>query len=147
MFGWAVREWWDLYASVLPPESTPKKRGEAIAREVNKDRFFGPLVATDEPVFLGYAVNVLDTFREALEAPWMYRHRCEPLEAWIPAAADWIEALGPQTYEWEEEECRPGARGRKGPLWSGKNGFSKERWRFWRGSLQRLPGWRTSLKR
>jgi hypothetical protein len=59
----------------------------------------------------------------------------EPLEAWIPAAAAWIEVLGVEIYEWDEEYKLghlASALGSGGPLWKGKHSFLKERWTFWR---------------
>ncbi|KAL4904225.1 hypothetical protein BDW74DRAFT_185835 [Aspergillus multicolor] len=144
MLSSSVAEWWDLYASVLPPDCTPSEKEGAISRELNKNRFFALLVTIDEPVFLKYAVYAIHTLREALEFHLMYRRPGELLEAWIPAAAVWIEVLGVQMYEWEgvyETREANGGRARGGSLWrEGEPGFSKERWRFWRERFAQAKG-------
>jgi hypothetical protein len=71
----------------------------------------------------------------ALEMPWEHMAPEDPLVAWIPAAASWIEVLGVEIYEWDEEYesgCVVGAPGSGGLLWKGKHSFCKERWKLWR---------------
>ncbi|KAI9368852.1 hypothetical protein BJX61DRAFT_194386 [Aspergillus egyptiacus] len=144
LLGWEIRRHWDT--SIPPPGTdtkTPEERNVAISRTVNVNRFVALLVATDEPVFLANSWFALVTLRTALETPWAHMRMDEPLEAWIPAAAAWIEVLGAEMYEWDEEEesgYLAGARGSGGPLWNGKRGFSKERWRFWRERFGEMAG-------
>lgn len=131
---WEIRRHWDDSVP-LPGTTTPEERNAAVARTVNVNRFVALLVATDEPVFVADAWFALVTLRIALETPWVQMRADEPLEAWIPAAAAWIELLGVEIYEWDEEYkagVLVGAPGCGGPLWNGKHGFSKERWKLWR---------------
>ncbi|KAL2829536.1 hypothetical protein BDW59DRAFT_178477 [Aspergillus cavernicola] len=134
MFGWEVREYWNLS---VPVNGTREEKQDVISNMVNISRFIALLIATDEPIFANadYLWFALVTLREALETPWVLMLPGDPLNAWIPAAAAWIEVLGVEIYDWEEEyESGPefGARGRGGPLWEGKHGFSKGRWKLWR---------------
>ncbi|GAB1195402.1 hypothetical protein APSETT444_004661 [Aspergillus pseudonomiae] len=49
------------------------------------------------------------------------------LNGWIPGAAQWIMLCGKEIYEME------GSMGREWPTkWTGTEGWSKERWAFWR---------------
>ncbi|RHZ61818.1 DUF3632 domain-containing protein [Aspergillus thermomutatus] len=134
LLGWEIRRYWD-YSIPAPGTKTLEGREAAISSTVNVNHFVALLVATDEPIFEGYSWYALVTLHEALETPWVYMQEGDPLEAWIPAAAAWIEVLGVEIYEWDEEfESGPlvGAPGRGGPLWKGKHGFCKERWKLWR---------------
>lgn len=57
------------------------------------------------------------------------------LEARVSAALAWLEVVGDEIFEWKDEwEYGPykGDRGGGGPLWNGKHGFCKERFKFWR---------------
>lgn len=102
-------------------------------------------MATQEPVF-NYSWFALVTFRGALETPLKQLPPDAPLDTYIPAAAAWIEILGVEIYEWDEEfEHGPlvGARGKGGPLWKGEHGFCKGRWVLWRerfGEMARMEG-------
>jgi hypothetical protein len=60
-----------------------------------------------------------------------------PLATYIPAAMVWIEILVDQLYEWGDGvDTSPdpaiGYSCYGGSLWKGKDGFSDERWSFWR---------------
>ncbi|RAL13860.1 DUF3632 domain-containing protein [Aspergillus homomorphus CBS 101889] len=120
LLGWEIRWYWDT--SIPARGSTNKTSRDA------------------EPVFYVIGVwLVLVTFRTALETPRTPREERDEdgdaLEAWVPAAAAWIEVLGAEIYEWEEEfPAGPlrGAPGSGGPLWNGKHGFCRESWRLWR---------------
>ncbi|KAL5357690.1 hypothetical protein BJX96DRAFT_145025 [Aspergillus floccosus] len=49
------------------------------------------------------------------------------LNGWVPAAAQWIKHCGKEIYAME------GSMGREFPTkWTGSEGWSKERWAFWR---------------
>lgn len=134
LLGWEIRRYWDDF--IPPPGSKqPEEREAAISRTVNVNRFVALLVATDEPIFLAYSWYALVTLRIALETPWVHVQADEPLEAWIPAAAAWIEVLGAEIYEWDGDYGSArlaGASGGGGLLWKGRHGFSKERWKLWR---------------
>ncbi|KAL5344013.1 hypothetical protein BJX70DRAFT_393435 [Aspergillus crustosus] len=128
LLGWEIRRHWD-YSIPPPGTKTPTEREAAIARMVNVNHFVAFLVATDEPVFLAHWWFALVTLREALETPWAHMRADEPLEAWIPAAAAWIEVLGAEIYEWDEVyESGPlvGAKGRGGPLWKASTASEDE---------------------
>ncbi|KAL4941838.1 hypothetical protein BDV06DRAFT_235792 [Aspergillus oleicola] len=143
MLGWRFR---DYYNTQVRPESPAETQQKAIAEIVNINRFAALMMATDEPVFASYSWFALITLRGALETPIDQRSPREPLEAWVPAAAAWIETLGVEIYSWEEEfESGPkiGARGKGGLLWDGKHGFCKGRWKLWRerfGEVARMEG-------
>ncbi|KAL4791654.1 hypothetical protein BDV19DRAFT_290670 [Aspergillus venezuelensis] len=143
MLGWRFR---DFYNTQVRPDDPAEKQQNAIAEIVNINKFAALLMATDKPVFASYSWFALITLRSALETPFDQRSPREPLEAWVPAAAAWIETLGVEIYSWEEEfESGPkiGARGRGGPLWDGKHGFCKGRWKLWRerfGEVARMEG-------
>lgn len=133
LLGWEIQRHWD--DSIPLPGSDIVKREAAILKIINVNRFVALLVATDEPAFIADAWFALVTLRVALETPWVHMREDEPLEAWIPAAAAWIEVLGAEIYEWDDEYESGrlvGAPGRGGPLWKGKHGFSTERWKLWR---------------
>lgn len=134
MLDWEIRRPWD-YSVPAPGTKDPEEREAAISRTVNVNHFLALLVATDEPIFEWGSLFALMTLRIALETPWEKMAPEDPLVAWIPAAASWIEVLGAEIYEWDEEyESGPlvGAPGSGGPLWKGKHGFCKERWKLWR---------------
>ncbi|KAJ9261871.1 hypothetical protein DTO212C5_6548 [Paecilomyces variotii] len=131
MFDWELREEWDVRS--IPP-SPPACRQKAISNFINLNKFTALLMATGEPIleFSWFALIALST---ALETPPNQLPATDPLDAYIPAAAAWIETLGVDIYQWDEEhEHRPlsGIPGEGGPLWKGKHSFCKERWRFWR---------------
>lgn len=131
--GWYFRDEWN--GPFVPgPDSPPEIRQKAISDFINVNRFTALLMATEEPVF-NYSWFALVTLREALETPPSQLPSNAPLDTCIPAAAAWIEVLGVEIYEWDEEfEHGPlvGAPGRGGPLWNGIHGFCKERWELWR---------------
>ncbi|RHZ57496.1 DUF3632 domain-containing protein [Aspergillus thermomutatus] len=53
------------------------------------------------------------------------------LNGWVPAAAQWIRHCGKEIYEME------GSMGREFPTkWTGSEGWSKERWAFWKERFQ-----------
>lgn len=87
-------------------------------------------MATGKSVFDDLAWFPFVTCRAALETPPDHYHyplpQTHPFEAYILAAAVWIEIVGVQMYyEW-------GVSGKGGPLRKGGQGFCKERRRFWR---------------
>ncbi|KAL2869757.1 DUF3632 domain-containing protein [Aspergillus lucknowensis] len=130
--GWMFRDKWNF---TINPNDNPEKKKQSIQRFINMNRFAALLMATDEPVFTSFSWFALVTFREALETPVEQLSARELLDALIPAAAAWIELLGVEIHEWDEEfpsGGKHGAPGRGGPLWSGSHAFSKERWRLWR---------------
>ncbi|KAL4806627.1 hypothetical protein BDV18DRAFT_137904 [Aspergillus unguis] len=126
MLGWRINDIWNEF-SVPAPTNIAKRN--ATSKIINMNRFVALLVATDEPIFSEYSLYALSTFRTALETPWVHLREEEPLEAWIPAAAVWIEVLGTEIYQWDEEY---GPSGRGGLLWRGKAGFCEGRWKLWR---------------
>ncbi|KAL5001797.1 hypothetical protein BDV10DRAFT_138493 [Aspergillus recurvatus] len=143
MLGWRFRDSWNIS---VRPNSSPEDQQKAVSDIINTSKFAALLMATDEPVFASYSWFALLALRSALETPAEQLRSTEPLEAWIPAAAAWIETLGVEIYNWDEEfESGPkvGARGKGGPLWNGKHGFCKGRWELWRkrfGEVSRMEG-------
>lgn len=142
MFHWYLREEWN---APVVPYNQPNCQQEVITHFVNLNRFTALLMATEEPEF-DFSSYALSVFRAALETPPIHLAPEEPHEAFVYAAAIWIEILGVEIYAWDEEfERGPkiGARGRGGPLWKGKHGFCEERWDLWRrrfGELARMEG-------
>lgn len=131
MLCWDFRDEWNLQPIPSPP---PNDRQEAILSYVNLNKFTALLMATEEPVF-NYSWFALITLRTALETPPNELPETDPLDAYVQAAAVWMETIGIEIYEWDEEyEHGPlvGAPGRGGPLWKGKHGFCEQRWQFWR---------------
>ncbi|KAL4925023.1 DUF3632 domain-containing protein [Aspergillus undulatus] len=123
LLGWEIRRHWD-YGVPLPDIKTKTTGGRetAISRTVNLNRFVALLVATVEPIFVPDAWFALVTLRTALEIPWV---------------------LGAEIHEWDDGyQSGPlvGAPGRGGPLWKGKPGFCKERWRLWRERFGETAG-------
>ncbi|KAL4922345.1 hypothetical protein BDW62DRAFT_51857 [Aspergillus aurantiobrunneus] len=141
--GWCFRDYWNLSVSA---NKSPDEQQKAISKIINVSKFAALLTATDEAVFASYSWFALITLRSALETPEERRLPDQPLEAWIPAAAAWIETLGVEIYHWDEEfPSGPlvGARGKGGPLWNGKHGFCEGRWKLWRerfGEVARMEG-------
>ncbi|KAL3444700.1 hypothetical protein BJX65DRAFT_319863 [Aspergillus insuetus] len=148
--GWTFRDEWNFS---INPKSSAEKRAHAIRRWININRFAALLMATEEPIFASYSWFALITLRQALETPINQMGEQNPLDAWVPAAAVWIEVLGVEVYEWEEEFPSGGnwgAPGRGGPLWEGKHGFCKGRWGLWRerfGGLARADGVSESVRK
>ncbi|KAL2846406.1 hypothetical protein BJY01DRAFT_263355 [Aspergillus pseudoustus] len=132
--GWTFRDEWNFS---INPNFNSEKRSRAISRWININRFAALLMATEEAVFASFSWFALVTLRQALETPSEQIDRARnPIEAWVPAAAAWIEVLGVEMYEWDEEfpsGGNRGAPGKGGPLWTGKHEFCKERWALWRG--------------
>lgn len=131
MLDWDFREEWDVRSI---PSGPPGRRQKAISDFINLNKFTALLMATEELIF-DFPWFALITFRTALETPPNQLPVTDPLDAYVPAAAAWIETLGVEIYVWDEEhEHRPlyGVSRKGGPLWKGKHGFCKERWRFWR---------------
>lgn len=131
MLGWDFREEWNVQpiSSALLDDQQ-----KAILSFFNLNKFTALLMATGEPVF-NYSWFALIAFRNAFEIPPNQLPRTDPLDAYVQAAAAWIETIGIEVYEWDEEyEHGPlvGAPGSGGPLWKGKHGFCKERWQLWR---------------
>lgn len=124
MFGWDLRYMWDEL-----PGGWEKEK--VITDFVNLNRLTALLTAARESVSDGLAWFALITFRAALEMPPDQNRyglsSTHPFEAYILAAAVWIEIVGVQMYyEWKD------ITGKGGPLRKGGQGFREERWRFWR---------------
>ncbi|KAF2639177.1 hypothetical protein P280DRAFT_55731 [Massarina eburnea CBS 473.64] len=65
-------------------------------------------------------------------------------DAYVPAAAVWVFALGKKLYD-KEEDLTPsnpnmGNPARGGELWTGGPEFSKKRWAFWGGRFRAVAG-------
>lgn len=133
MLRWGFRDEYNFSVDLNAP---PFHRQEAVRKFVNINRFAALLKATGEEVF-DYSWFALITLREALEtkqreAKEIYLAK---LNSWLPAAAAWIEILGVEIFEWDEEfpsGFPHGAPGSDGDLWNGKHGFYEERWSLWR---------------
>ncbi|KAK3709519.1 hypothetical protein LTR37_010892 [Vermiconidia calcicola] len=154
-FGWEANSIWNsriispkrlwLQLITIPGRDIPTEPGAErqteLARFLNANEFIARLESTgirDNKMF------ALWTFSEALEIPidQAVSQRAD-LEAAIPAAAIWVQILGPQIFRWTkvfQHGGIHGAPGSGGPLWHGKHGFCKERWGLWRerfGELSR----------
>lgn len=136
---WAFRDCWNFR---VKPDAPPDRRQKKVQEFVNTNRFAALLMATGEEVF-SYSWFALITLREALETKQREAKEeyLSKLNSWIPAAAIWIEILGVEIFEWDEEfpSGSPyGAPGRGGDLWNGKHGFCEERWRLWKARFAKL---------
>ncbi|KAK1912482.1 hypothetical protein P3342_010085 [Pyrenophora teres f. teres] len=93
------------------------------------------------------------TMRPALETPHVVADpedvstpatALENYNAFVPAAAVWIFALGKQLYEREEDlapkNLNQGNSGGGGPLWEGRAEFSKGRWGLWKKRFGEVAG-------
>lgn len=75
-------------------------------------------------------------------ALWLMRHTFEEdeerstkeFEMWLIGTAQWIFHAGPLLYA-NPDYSGPGSA--PGDAWSGPDGFSRQRWEFWRQSYQR----------
>lgn len=115
--------------------------------------FYALLTREDVYTFWIYCIW---TMRPALETPHVDDDpedvstpgtALDKYNAFVPAAAVWIFAMGKQIYEREEslEPTNPnqGNPGRGGPSWKGKAEFSKERWGLWKtrfGEVAEMEG-------
>jgi hypothetical protein len=55
------------------------------------------------------------------------------LDGYVPPAAQWIFHAGRLIFHSNDEYVEPGSDpARGGKLWTGKHGFSRERWAFWK---------------
>lgn len=122
MLDWDFREEWNKRSI---PSGPPGCRQKAISNLINLNKFMALLMATEEPIFDYFSWFMLITFSTALETPPNQLPVTDPLDAYVPAAAAWIEILGAEIYEWDEEDMKGG------PLWKGEHSFCEERWRFW----------------
>ncbi|KFY85388.1 hypothetical protein V500_08455 [Pseudogymnoascus sp. VKM F-4518 (FW-2643)] len=137
---WEFNYEWNGF--VVPLHHGPE-RDATIARFVNTNRFAARLMATHLPAFSCFSLFALWTMRAALETPLVHVRPDQSLDAHVPAAAAWIDVLGPQIYEWDEEfeyGSLIGDGGVGGPLWDGKHGFCRERWGLWRERFGGLAG-------
>ncbi|RMZ67079.1 ras GTPase activating [Pyrenophora seminiperda CCB06] len=112
--------------------------------------FYALLTRPDVFTFWIYCIW---TMRDALETPHVDDDpedvstpgtAFEKYNAFVPAAAVWIFALGKQIYEREEdltpENPHQGDPGRGGALWKGRAEFSRERWGLWRKRFGEVAG-------
>ncbi|KAK3618437.1 hypothetical protein LTR22_026374 [Elasticomyces elasticus] len=111
---------------------------------VNINAFFAFLEATGIPALEHWNV-ALWTVRPALEFPGIARDEVvgDALDFSAHAAAAWVEFVGPEMYQWTDEYAHGpllGAPGEGGPLWMGKHGYCKERWKLWRMRLGDIAG-------
>ncbi|KAH0370158.1 hypothetical protein KCU65_g2901, partial [Aureobasidium melanogenum] len=93
----------------------------------------------------GFRQSALETIRDALEVSIESSAQVRRAGIYIPAAAQWFLRAGPQIwtfsknkegYEGEKiwKEWLSGSDGSK-PTWIGDDGFSVERWMFWKQQL------------
>lgn len=89
-------------------------------------------VLTDRAV-CDFALYAIWTFRDALEGSKMDSEM--PIDHSMPAILAWIEHAGSTLMGREDTYGRPAVGG---CAWSGKSGFSRERWEFWRDRLREI---------
>ena len=107
---------------------------DVVEQFANINRLVALLVRTGKSQFQGNTLFALWTMR-ALECRSDKARPEQPIDAWVPAAASWVEILGKEMHGWTKEwESGPliGAPGKGGPLWEGKHGFCRGRWMLWR---------------
>lgn len=137
--GMVLNETWN---GLTVPLSPPEARQKDVQRFINVNRLCAKLMTTKYS-FFNYSMFALWTFRAALETTVKQSSpRHSPPEAFIPAAAAWIEILGEEIFTWDEEfEHGPAARsrpGRGGPLCPEKHNFDRERWDLWRDRFREV---------
>lgn len=79
--------------------------------------------------------------RDALESTVSQRNQdAEPLDAFLPAAAAWIDLAGKSLKQCEDDfpPDRGAQPGKGGPLWEDKHGFCPERWSLWQKRFDEL---------
>jgi hypothetical protein len=138
---------------VFDPDPSVPNRAKLRQDETNWNAFLAKVNASGRcgPDFKCYAIWAL---RSALEdAPWTtppnidprydedtkarLRHESSPqvLDGYVPPAAQWIFHAGRLIFGSADEYAASPTAGDPaagGPLWTGKHGFCRERWDFWK---------------
>lgn len=81
-----------------------------------------------------FSLYGLWALREALEGEMSWC-TAGPLERTVPIAHAWILHAGEFLVQLDDDR---GSLARGGSLWTGRNGFGKERWLFWTQRLEEL---------
>lgn len=101
---------------------------------MNINKFAAQLTRNRRLVMEDYGIWSLWLMRDALETPEIGPGNI-PSELSIPAVVAWIAIAGAEIYSWDRDyppSHKGGDPARGGPLWSGRHGFCKERWNFWK---------------
>ena len=113
----------------LDPPWDRADQSETRRRWKNLNAFAARLTTAKCQDFLNFG---LWSLRDALEQK---QTDILSLDGHAPAAAQWMLHAGQAIFECEEE-IKPSATGgdpyRPGELWSGKHGFCRKRWEFWK---------------
>ena len=141
MLGPSARECWNDSPGCGSGFSVPE-----IHAWANLNAFIAAITHRDLADFWIYALWAM---REALEdehrnhdSSHVKATAVTMLDALVPAAAVWVLVMGQELYMKEDDMApkspRHGRPGAGGELWKGSDGFSRERWRFWRDQFGRL---------
>ncbi|KAK7062636.1 hypothetical protein VNI00_000124 [Paramarasmius palmivorus] len=138
LFGPVIREEWNWFD---PPETDPERDNER-KEWVNLNAFVAHVTLAHVMDFELYAIWALrdafeeDGFAKVPDDSESPSTTSSPLDAHIPAAAQWIFVTGTLIYH-SERQWVPGPNegdpARGGPLLPfSTQGFSRERWNFWK---------------
>lgn len=123
---------------VLPDEIS--RRQESISNFVTVNKLAALLMRSGAEWCSAFDVFAIYTMRDAVETR-VKNPKLQGLDAYIPAAAAWIDTIGAEMYSWDREIPYGGAQGdpgRGGPLWNGQHGPCRERWKLWRSQFKEL---------
>lgn len=136
--GWQLNYEWN---SLCIPSMPGPERQRVINAFIAINTLCAKLMATKQSAF-NYSIFALWTMRAALETPLDQQGVGQyPPEAYLPAAATWIEFMGEDMITWDEQleyGGNKGDPGRNGPLCPEKHGFDRERWYFWQNRFVEL---------
>ena len=117
-----------VFTDFDPPPGTPDRANQRRLW-INLNAFIARLTASSMPSLVNFG---LWSMRDALEDEY---EDTSVLDGYLPTAAQWIIYAGRLLYTCEDEIAPDPLGGdpyRGGDLWTGKHGFCKERWQFWK---------------
>ena len=128
IFGPSMRESWN------DPSTGPSHPDYMTVEQwTNLNAFVARITAAGVSDYTLYAIwSLRDTVETEVTAA--------KLDALLPASAMWIEYSGRKLYESDEEWPVSPTQGNPaggGPLWTGKSGVCKERWRLWKRMFEK----------
>ena len=131
IFGASMRETWNDMPTGFGPSDYM-----TVQQWTNLNAFVARLTAAGVCDFSLYAIW---SMRSTVET----EATASELDILLPASAMWIEYAGRKLYESEKEWPISPTQGNPaggGPLWTGKSGFCKERWRLWKRMFENAKG-------
>ncbi len=129
ILGASMRESWND-----TPMGWDEQNATTVDEWTNLNAFVARVTAAGVRDFSLYAIW---SMRETLETD----SKAETLERLLPASAMWILYAGRQLYHSQQEWPASPTEGNPaggGPLWTGKSGFCKQRWTFWKTRFEAI---------